>query len=257
VDWIAEFFDDVYLDFMRYYRGEEASRQEALFIQKALGISPGKRVLDVACGHGRHMAHMPRDSVVGIDINLNYLKHAKRFGDVVAGDVRNPPFRRGAFHGAYIMHSTLGMFGPEGDLEILTWLSGIIKPGGRLLVDVANKAKIEDIYAALGETWNFWISAGPYRVLSTAHFNPLHSRVREVRQIYKAGKYLGERVLELTLYGLGELRIMLSTVGFAVEAVYGDFTGEEYRRGSDRLIVVAVKTSGVSKALEEAVKWTK
>ncbi|MEM1663048.1 MAG: class I SAM-dependent methyltransferase [Pyrobaculum sp.] len=257
MDWASEFFDDIYLDFMQHYRGVEASGTEAAFVKKVLMIDPGARFLDLACGHGRHMAHLPSDTVVGIDINLSYLKIAKKYGDVVQGDVRSLPFRKSAFHGAYIMHSTFGMFGAEVEMEILTWLSGVIKTGGRILIDVANREKIENIYNALGEMWNFWISAGPYRVLSTAQYNPYTSKIREVRHIYKAGKYIGERTLELTLYGLGELRIMLTNVGFTIEEIYGDFNGEKYLKSSDRLIVVAVKTGGVSKTLQQAMEWVK
>ncbi len=253
--WYLEFFDEIYLDFIQHHRDDETSRREAAFVQSVLRIERGARFLDVACGHGRHMAHMPRDTVVGVDINLSYLKMAAKHGDVVQADVRNLPFRRGAFHGAYIMYSTLGMFGWDGDLEMLTWLSGVVKRGGRLLIDVTNKAKIDDIYSALGEVWNLWISAGPYRVLSTAYYNPIASRVREVRHIYRGGQYLGERTLELTLYGIGELQLMLSTAGFVVESTYGDFSGEKYDRSSNRLIAVAVKAGGVSESLKRAMDW--
>ncbi|AAL64583.1 methyltransferase [Pyrobaculum aerophilum str. IM2] len=255
MSWIKEFFDDVYLDFVMHYKGEEISRDEALFIQQALQIEPGKRVLDVACGHGRHMQFLPKDTAVGVDINLKYLTLAKKYGDVVQADIRSLPFRKGAFHGAYIMHSTFGMFGDEADMEILTWLSGVIKNGGRLLIDVTNKDKVENIYAALGDVWNFWISAGPYRVLSTAYYNPLTSKIRETRLIYKSGKFVGERTLELRIYSLGELKIMLTSLGFAVEKVFGDFNGESYTKNSDRLIVVAVKSGGLPRGLKQAVEW--
>jgi SAM-dependent methyltransferase len=255
MSWVEEFFDDVYLDFMQYYRNEEVSKVEAAFVQRSLGVRAGARFLDVACGHGRHMAHMPRDSVVGIDIKLEYLRHAKKFGDVVQADIRLMPFRKGAFHGAYIMHSTFGMFGDEIDMEILTWLSGVVKMGGRLLIDVTNKDKVESIYASLGEMWNFWLTAGPYRVLSTAYYNPITSKIRETRLIYKNGKYIGERTLELRLYSLGELRLLLTSVGFVIENVYGDFNGEAYSKNSDRLIVVAVKVGSISRGLKQAVEW--
>jgi SAM-dependent methyltransferase len=253
--WAEEFFDDIYRDFMEHYRGPEISAKEARFLAGALGVEPGKRFLDAACGHGRHMRHMPSDSVVGLDINIRYLSEAKRYGDVVAADLRMPPFRRRAFDGAYIMHSTLGMFGDEEDLEILMWLSGSIKPGGSLALDLANRAKVDKAYAALGETWNMWISAGPYKVLSVATYNPLAGRIRESRHIYRNGEYIGTRTLELRLYSPSELGLMLRSVGMAVKAVYGDFDGSPYSDSSERYIAVAVKIGGAPEHLKTAIYW--
>lgn len=255
MSWIYSFFDDVYRDFMEHYRGPEASAKEAEFLVEALGITPGKRFLDAACGHGRHMRFMPPDSVVGIDINLEYLKEAKRFGDVVAADLRLPPFRRRAFDGAYIMHSSIGMFGDEQDLEILMWLSGSIKPGGLLALDLANRSKIDKAYAAFGESWNMWISAGPYRVLSIANYNPLTGRIKETRYIYKQGQYIGARTLELRIYSPSEIGLMLRSIGMMVKSIYGDFDKSPYSESSDRLIVVAVKIGGAPEPLKTAISW--
>lgn len=255
MSWRGEFFDDLYRDFMEHYRGLEASAREARFLAKALGIVPGRRFLDAACGHGRHMRFMPEGAVVGLDINARYLQEAKKYGDVVAADLRMPPFRRRAFDGAYIMHSTLGMFGDEEDLEILMWISGSVKPGGRLAVDVANRSKADRAYSAFGESWNMWISAGPYRVLSVEIYDPLNGRIKETRYIYRAGEYLGSRSLELRLYSPSELNLMIKSVGMTVEGVYGDFDGSAYNDASDRLILMAVKVGGVPEALKSAMAW--
>ena len=48
-------------------------------------------------------------------------------------------------------------------------------------------------------------------------------------------------VLSIRLYALGQMRGLFETTGLEVEALYGDFTGEEYRRSSRRLIVVGRK----------------
>ncbi|CCC81649.1 class I SAM-dependent methyltransferase [Thermoproteus tenax] len=253
--WIEDFFDEIYRDFMEHYRGPEASYKEAQFLIRKLGIEPGKLFLDAACGHGRHLRYMPEGTVVGLDINLKYLKEAKKYADVVAADLRLPPFRRRAFSGIYIMHSSIGMFGDEEDVEILMWLSGTIKPGGVMALDLANKVKIDRAYAALGDSWNFWISAGPYRILSTATYNPLVGRIKERRIIYRSGEYLGTKTLELRLYSPSEVNLMLRSIGMTIREVYGDFDGSPFSEVSDRYIVIAVKTGGVPEALKAAASW--
>lgn len=52
-------------------------------------LKPGSRVLDVACGHGRHMAWLQQQghAVTGIDRDADALRAASRWGQVVQADL--------------------------------------------------------------------------------------------------------------------------------------------------------------------------
>ncbi|MCC6021135.1 MAG: class I SAM-dependent methyltransferase [Thermoproteaceae archaeon] len=238
----AEFFDGLYLEILRHYRDERATEAEAALVRASLNIAPGARALDVACGSGRHMKYMPAGSVVGVDINLDYLKIAKAHGDVVQADVRLLPFRREAFHGAYIMHSTINLFERDDAAEAITWLSGTVKRGGRILIDALNKDRAAAMCEISGGAWKHEIRAGGLRVECVVRCDGRGSRLVEVWRICRGSALVSERSLVLTTYGLGELSELLEGAGATVERVYGNYSGGEYFRGSERLIVIAVRT---------------
>ena len=54
-------------------------------------ISPGGEVLDLACGHGRHMRHLVEHGFrpVGVDRNPEALVHAQAWGETCLADVEN------------------------------------------------------------------------------------------------------------------------------------------------------------------------
>ena len=57
-------------------------------------ISPGSRVLDVACGSGRHMAWLAQRACfcTGIDRSAQALTEAGRYGNTVLADIENGPW---------------------------------------------------------------------------------------------------------------------------------------------------------------------
>jgi len=102
-EWPVTFFDEDYLKIYRPQLTEERTRQEADFIETALGLEPGAAVLDLACGLGRHAIVMAGRGyrVTGVDFNPRYLElagnEAARAGVQVrwnAGDMRALPFER-------------------------------------------------------------------------------------------------------------------------------------------------------------------
>jgi methylase of polypeptide subunit release factors len=76
--WYEELFDDRYLEF---YRGQIAvapSDREAEFLDRALALEPGSRILDLGCGFGRHSVALARlgHRVTGLDLSARLLEHA-------------------------------------------------------------------------------------------------------------------------------------------------------------------------------------
>lgn len=129
-----------------------AAEDEARFIWRALGLRRGQRVLDVACGTGRHDFALARRGaeVVGTDVTPEYLAAARRAGlslrrsgqaknlVFLKADMRRLPFR-GEFDAAFNVWTSFGYFpDPREDARTLRAVARALKPGGRFLIDVVN-----------------------------------------------------------------------------------------------------------------------
>ena len=94
-DWYTEFFNEDYMKIYSERLSQEATEREAMFVVGALGLQDGDRVLDLACGHGRHAVALAQRGMVatGQDLNEDYLRMARE--DAARGGSRDRDRTRG------------------------------------------------------------------------------------------------------------------------------------------------------------------
>ena len=94
-------------------------------------VPAGSAVLDIACGHGRHMRHFAKQgySVVGIDRNPDAIEAVRSLGHAVCADIETGPWplTGQTFGGVIVTHY---LWRPLWD-EMLT----SVAPGGVLIYE--------------------------------------------------------------------------------------------------------------------------
>lgn len=147
--WTDAYYGELYLASVEDLLSPRLSAFEADVIAALLGAGPRDRVLDLACGHGRHAARLAGrvGAMVGVDRSGAYLARARAAAAVpgpglVQGDVRALPFRDAAFDALYSWYSSLFMFDDEANVASLAEAARVVRPGGRLLVHHANPLRL-------------------------------------------------------------------------------------------------------------------
>jgi ubiquinone/menaquinone biosynthesis C-methylase UbiE len=147
VHWSDDYYGDLYFDSAADLLSPALSAMEAEVVARLLGLRRGERVLDLACGHGRHAGPLAAlgARVVGLERNARYLRRAivNSGGSAsnprwIRGDVRALPLREGAFDAAFSWYSSLFMYDDAANLACLAALGRVVRRGGRLLVHHAN-----------------------------------------------------------------------------------------------------------------------
>lgn len=231
-EWFEEWFGEEYLQV--YPHRDYADAEEAIaLLRRALPWKPGWRVLDVACGAGRHARALDAAGarVVGLDLSASLLRRAREVtrAPLVRADMRWLPIRPRSMDLTVNLFTSFGYF--ERDEEhaaVLAGMAATVRPGGWFVLDFLNALTVRASLADCVQT------AGP-------------GGTRAVRYLSDDGRFVvkmiaipdGRRFLErVRLFTPDELEGMLADAGLRVQQRFGDYAGGALAAGAPRTILM-------------------
>jgi SAM-dependent methyltransferase len=243
-DWQrwSTMFDKLYLRTYAALLDPADAAGHAEAIARILGLAPGADVLDCPCGYGRHSTEFARLGfhIVGADRSEVLLAEARRHVESgewpqwVSADYRDLPLPDASFDCVLNLFSSLGYWGEEGDARALREFRRVLRPGGRLVVELMHRDFLMSYWA--GKSWDDLPDGST--MLEEREFD-LERGVNVVR--FEVVEPDGDRIdasYELRVYSATELAALARAAGFTQIDCYGDFDGAPLSRES-RLVLVA------------------
>ncbi len=243
-NWQTNFFRGAALDAWRRFVNPENTRADADFLERALHLNPGARLLDVPCGNGRHAIELAGRGyrMTGLDQSAEFLAEARPATDLaihwVKEDLRSVPWSF-EFDGAYCMGNNFCYLPWDEARQFLNAVARCLKPGARFVVDTGMAA--ESILPSMPRTLSFRL--GDILMLSEHRYYPSESRL-DTDYTFVRGGELETRTTTSYLYTAGELCRMHAEAGLRPVQMLGSTGAEPYRIGSPRLILVSAKHEG-------------
>ncbi len=242
-EWYKEWFSSPYYDILYRERDEHEATQFLDLLVKYLGAKPGARVLDAACGKGRHsraLANMGFD-VTGIDISETSIIEAKKFEtdnlQFYVHDMRLP-FMINYFDFAFNFFTSFGYFhtGREHDSAVRT-IAQSLRPNGMLTIDYLNVHYNEENILPAEEKIIDGIKFHIARWHDEVHF---YKRIQIEDPASHNLKHLFTEKVEK--FSLGDFTDMLAFHGLMVQDVFGNYDlGPYHVRKAPRMIIMAKK----------------
>lgn len=242
-EWYENWFNSHYYHLLYFQRDEqEAARFIDALVHK-LQPPAGSRMLDVACGKGRHSKQLASKGyfVTGIDISEASIAAANESAseqlEFFVHDMRLP-FRMNYYDYAFNFFTSFGYFRTrrEHDNTIRT-IAQAIKPGGIFVIDYLNPHYVEQHLVYQSELQVAGINFQITRWLDETHFYKKIVVEDEKRQ--QEPIEFREKVAK---FSLGDFNDMFAYNGLQLQDAYGSYLFEPYHvQHSPRMVLVARK----------------
>ena len=240
MNWFINWFDSPYYHVLYKNRNTKEAQFFIDNLISRLKISQGIRLLDIACGKGRHSIYFNKKgiNVVGIDLSKNNITIAKKNEcetlQFVVFDMRKV-FRKNTFDIVTNLFTSFGYFEKDEDEQkSITAMALNLKKGGVLIIDFMNVKKVIK-NLIVSETKK--VDNITFEIKRSVK----NKYIMKDIQISENGKRLcfQEKVKALTLTDFSKL---IHTAGLKIIDIFGDYKLEEFDASkSERLIIICKK----------------
>ena len=239
-EWWSTCFAGNWLDVQRNMRAGRTSA-EVDFLDRALNLEPGCRVLDVPCGNGRLAIPLAERgyNVTGVDITTVLLQEAQSASqeanlglELVETDMRDLSWTE-TFDAAFCFWGSFGYFDDDGNRRFLEAVHRALKTDSRFALDIANVA--ETILPRLQR--RRWSKVGETVVLEDTNYRHTESRI-DTEWTLIANGISETKTSSMRVYGFRELTCLLSEVGFEVCDTFSSLDCEPYKLGRRAYFIV-------------------
>ncbi len=242
-EWYEDWFNtEEYLNVYRH-RNEEDAKKLVKLILRNVDLNPGAKVLDMACGAGRHSILFAQEGfhVTAVDLSENLLKVAKCAAedsgvkvDFVESDLRY--YSVSTKFGLIInLFTSFGYFeSDEENFVLFNVAYNQLMENGYFVFDYFNPRYIKNNLVPETEE-----DLGISKVVQQRKIEG--NRVVKKITINKNGseKHYHESV---RMYEINELKSEFEKTGFTIQKIFGDFHGKEFDlETSPRIIIIARK----------------
>lgn len=230
---------ELFLPFLE--KAEDRAEAEVAVLARLLGehgVPSGGRILDTACGIGRHALPLARRGyrVTGFDIAPTYVERAReraavQSGDAefFVGDVRDVGAQlaeRGPFDAIVNMFTSIGYYGRASDLALFQGLGAKASSGAVMVVQTTNRDWLVQHFESEGVD-----TAGAFRILQRRKLNLRRSTIHNDWEFYEGSGSSLRILLKLQLahmvYGVEELRGLVEEAGWEFVKGLGSQRGGE------------------------------
>ncbi|MBN1937287.1 MAG: class I SAM-dependent methyltransferase [Anaerolineae bacterium] len=212
----------------------EQTAREVDFVQAALELAGRVRILDLACGYGRHALELARrgHTVVGVDITAVYIAEAQRRAqadglanvEFICADVRDVTFSNQFDAVLNMADGAIGYLEDDAEnLKIFDLVSAALKPGGKHLMGVCSGD-----YAIKHFPRRHWEAGTQSLSLADFAWDSQTSRMLYAGHTFKYGEVLTQPEetgfpTSTRLYTREELREIFHCRGMVIRQAYGDY----------------------------------
>lgn len=240
--WWRRFFESPDSLRLAFFPDEETTAGQVAGLTRLLGLWSPKRVLDLCCGPGRHLAPLARSGcpVIGLDASAFMLERARMAArsaavqaPLVRAEAERLPFADRAFDLILCLFNSFGYLSDEGNQAILHETARCLEPGGRFLLDTRNRAH-QLSHLPFSEVVPL---EGGGAVWLECTQDAAGERLVSVFRTAGTGKVLYRA--SIRCYTMDELEDMLRRAGLEIETVYGGYDWRPFRGRTREVLTLA------------------